>query len=63
MMFCPQCKGLMISSGGQLKCKKCGYIRDINASDQLKKTDRRVEKEITIVDAEKEIATLPTTTI
>jgi DNA-directed RNA polymerase subunit M len=63
MMFCPQCKGLMISSGGQLKCKKCGYIRDINASDQLKKTNRRVEKEITIVDAEKEIATLPTTTI
>lgn len=46
-----------------MKCKKCGYIRDINASDQLKKTDRRVEKEITIVDTEKEIATLPTTTI
>ncbi len=63
MMFCPQCKGLMISSGGQLKCKKCGYIRDFNDSDRLKKTDKRVEKEITIIDDVEEIATLPTTTI
>ncbi|MFA7562859.1 MAG: transcription factor S [Methanoculleus sp.] len=63
MMFCPQCKGLMISSGGQMKCKKCGYIRAIDESDRLKKTDKRVEKEITIVDEEDKIATLPTTTI
>ena len=63
MMFCPQCKGLMISSGGQLKCKKCGYIREINETDRLKKTDKRVEKEITIVDEEDKIATLPTATI
>jgi len=61
MMFCPQCKGLMISSGGQLKCKKCGYIRDFNDTDRLTKTDKRTEKEITIVENVEEIATLPTT--
>ncbi|NMA89366.1 MAG: transcription factor S, partial [Methanoculleus bourgensis] len=62
MMFCPQCKGLMISSGGQLKCKKCGYIRDFNDSDRLTKTDKRLEKEIIIVDNVEEVATLPTIT-
>jgi DNA-directed RNA polymerase subunit M len=52
----------MISSGGQLKCKKCGYIRDFNDSDRLTKTDKRLEKEIIIVDNVEEVATLPTIT-
>jgi DNA-directed RNA polymerase subunit M len=52
---------MLISSGGQLKCKKCGYIRKIVGADQLKVNKPRKEKEITIVDDEEEkIKTLPT---
>ncbi len=60
-MFCPECKSLMISSGGQLKCRKCGYIRKIESTDNMTKKRDRVEKEIMIVDDEGEkIRTLPT---
>ncbi|PKG33034.1 transcription factor S [Methanoregula sp.] len=60
-MFCPECKSLMISSGGQLKCRKCGYIRKIESTDNMTKKRDRIEKEIMIVDDEGEkIRTLPT---
>jgi len=59
-MFCPKCQGLMIASAGQMKCRKCGYIRQITDKDDLKRTKLRKEKEITIVDDTEEIATLPT---
>jgi len=52
----------MISSGGQMKCKKCGYIRDISNTDRLKHTNRREEKAITIIEDDTEISTLPTCT-
>jgi DNA-directed RNA polymerase subunit M len=51
----------MISSGGQLKCRKCGYIRKIEADDKMTTKRLRKEKEIMIVDDEDEkIRTLPT---
>jgi DNA-directed RNA polymerase subunit M len=51
----------MMSSGGQLKCRKCGYIRNIESTDNMTKKRERVEKEIMIVDDEGEkIRTLPT---
>ncbi|MDD1691236.1 MAG: transcription factor S, partial [Methanoregula sp.] len=51
----------MMSSGGQLKCRKCGYIRNIDSKDQMKKTKDRTENEITIVDDEDtNIKTMPT---
>lgn len=60
-MFCPECKSMLISSGGQLKCKKCGYIKKIGSGNQLTVKRLRKEKEITIVDDEGEkIKTLPT---
>jgi DNA-directed RNA polymerase subunit M len=62
-MFCPECKSLLISSGGQLKCRKCGYLRKIDGVDksQMTRKRRRTENEITIVDDEGEkIRTLPT---
>ena len=60
-MFCPECKSLMFSSGGQLKCRKCGYIRKIESTDNMTKKRERSEKEIMIVDDEGEkIRTLPT---
>ena len=59
-MFCPECKSLMISSGGQLKCRKCGYIRKITDEDQLQIKKKRSEKEIVIVEDEETVRTLPT---
>jgi transcription factor S len=60
-MFCPECKSLMMSSGGQLKCRKCGYIRKIESTDNMTKKRERVEKEIMIVDDEGDkIRTMPT---
>jgi DNA-directed RNA polymerase subunit M len=53
----------MISSAGQLKCRKCGYIRKICEDDQMSKTTRRSEKEIVIVEDEGTIRTLPTIAI
>jgi DNA-directed RNA polymerase subunit M len=52
---------MMISSGGQLKCRKCGYIRKIESTDQMKTQKMRTENEITIVDDEDDkIKTMPT---
>lgn len=60
-MFCPECKSLMISSAGQLKCRKCGYIRKINKGDQMLIRKERREREIVIVEEEGgQIRTLPT---
>jgi DNA-directed RNA polymerase subunit M len=63
LMFCPECKSLMISSAGQLKCRKCGYIRKITEKDQLQKTRKRSEKEIVIVEDDGVIQILPTIAI
>jgi DNA-directed RNA polymerase subunit M len=59
-MFCPECKSLMISSAGQLKCRKCGYIRSITANDQMQIRRKRSEKEIVIVEDQEQVRTLPT---
>jgi len=53
----------MISSAGQLKCKRCGYIRDITSADQMRIEEKRSEKEIIFFDEEQEIATKPTIAI
>jgi len=45
-----------------MKCKKCGYVRDLSDSDRLKRVNRREEKEITIIEDLEEISTLPTCT-
>jgi len=59
-MFCPECKSILMASAGQLKCRKCGYIRKISDSDQLQKKTMRSEKEIVIVEEDGSIPTLPT---
>ncbi|GAB6286908.1 MAG: transcription factor S [Methanoregula sp.] len=54
---------MLISSGGQLKCRKCGYNRKIVDTDQkqMSRTVDRKEKTITIVDDEEEdLKTMPT---
>jgi transcription factor S len=61
LMFCPECKSMLVSSGGQLKCRKCGYIRKIDDSKKIHSTLERKEKEIMIVDDEGEkMKTMPT---
>ena len=60
-MFCPECKSMLISSGGQLKCRKCGYIRKIEDADNMKHKSIGEEREIWIVDDEQEkMKTMPT---
>jgi DNA-directed RNA polymerase subunit M len=60
-MFCPECKTMMISSGGQLKCRKCGYLRKFEVSDQKETMKPLVPNEITIVDDEDiKVNTMPT---
>ena len=52
---------MLISSAGQLKCRKCGYIRKIGADDRMQSKKHRTENEIMIVDDEDEkIKTMPT---
>ncbi|MDD1712941.1 MAG: transcription factor S [Methanoregulaceae archaeon] len=62
-MFCPECNNLMISSAGQLKCRKCGYIRKICDDDQMVRTAQRSQREIVIVEDVDNIPTLPTIAI
>jgi DNA-directed RNA polymerase subunit M len=51
----------MISSGGQMKCRKCGYLRNIQKGDpQMSKTSVRTEREITILEEDGKVQTLPT---
>ena len=45
---------MLMSSGGQLKCRKCGYIRIIDDNKKIHNTLERKEKEIMIVDEEEE---------
>jgi DNA-directed RNA polymerase subunit M len=63
MIFCPHCHSMMVSSGDQLKCRKCGHIQDIENHEKMKRTRKRSEKEITIVEDDGLVPTLPTTTV
>lgn len=58
-MFCPKCKSMLISSGGQLKCRKCGYIKSSKNDSLLKRTTQPHERIITIIE-DPSISTLPT---
>lgn len=62
-MFCPHCNSMMISTGGQLKCKKCGHIRNFNEKDSFIIKRECGSREITIIDDEKKMGTLPTIAI
>jgi DNA-directed RNA polymerase subunit M len=58
-MFCPKCKSMLISSGGQMKCRKCGYIKSTKDENLLKRTRQASERTITIIE-DPSISTLPT---
>jgi len=53
----------MISTGGQLKCKRCGYLRNIGKDDNLKKRTEIVKRDIVIVEDYEQVITKPTTAI
>lgn len=63
MMFCPNCKSMLKSIGGKLKCPRCDFEKDVSDKSQLQKTRQRVEKEIIIVDEENQMSTMPTTEV
>ncbi|MDH7594021.1 MAG: transcription factor S [Methanomicrobiales archaeon] len=58
-MFCPKCGSMMISSAGQLKCRKCGFIQASRGDERLKITSSMSEREIRIIE-EGGVSTLPT---
>ena len=63
MMFCPECKSMLESYDGKLRCPKCGYEKELDSSDKshLQKVNHIQEKDIIIVDGDKEKnVTLPT---
>jgi DNA-directed RNA polymerase subunit M len=58
-MFCPKCKSMLISSGGQMKCRKCGYIKSTKDEKLLRRTRQASDRTITIIE-DPSISTLPT---
>jgi len=41
-MFCPECKSMLRSAGGYLKCRKCGYIRKIETVPKIDTTKTEI---------------------
>ncbi|WP_369424800.1 transcription factor S [Methanothrix sp.] len=58
-MFCPKCGSLMVSSAGQMKCRKCGFIQSSKGEGRMKITTVRSDRDIRIIDGG-DISTLPT---
>lgn len=48
---------------GKLRCKRCGHELEVEDSTEMQKTVAITDKEITIVDEENDVSTLPTTNI
>jgi hypothetical protein len=38
VIFCPECKSMLRSSGGHLKCRKCGFSRKIQTDGKIDTT-------------------------
>ena len=63
MKFCPECKSMMRPVDGKLRCKRCGYELEVEDATDMQKTVAMTDKEITIVDEEDDIPTMPTTNV
>ncbi len=61
MEFCPQCKSIMLPTGGMWKCKKCGFEKERDKNSHLVSQQKRREKETVVL--EKESEGLPTTQV
>ena len=60
MEFCPECKSMMMPSGGMMKCRKCGFEKEKTKKIIEKKEFK--EREITVLEGD-EAAGLPTTKV
>ena len=61
MEFCPECGGMMLPSGDEFKCNKCGHEKkDKDKADKYELTEKVETKDTVIIKGE-EIDTLPTT--
>ncbi|PKL58756.1 MAG: transcription factor S, partial [Methanomicrobiales archaeon HGW-Methanomicrobiales-4] len=54
---------MLKNQGGSFVCAGCGWTKEEAPSALMKKTDKRTEKEIVIVDDTDKIRTLPTIAI
>ena len=59
-MFCEKCGKLLKNQNGVFVCAICGAEKSEPSTSQLVKTDKRIEREIVIVDDEEQMKTLPT---
>jgi DNA-directed RNA polymerase subunit M len=50
---------MLISSGGQMKCRKCGYIKSTKDGNLLRRTQAASDRTLTIIE-DPSISTLPT---
>ena len=59
-MFCEKCGKLLKNQNGVFVCSICGAERSDTTASHLVKTDKRIERELIIVDDIEQIKTLPT---
>jgi DNA-directed RNA polymerase subunit M len=62
-MFCEKCGKLLKNQNGVFVCAICGAEKNDTPTSNLIKTDKRVERELIIVDDVEQIKTLPTITV
>jgi len=62
MEFCPQCKSMMMPSGGKMKCRKCGFEKEKKKSAHNVTKKEFKERDITVIEGD-EAAGLPTTRV
>jgi DNA-directed RNA polymerase subunit M len=62
MEFCPQCKSMMMPSGGKMICRKCGFEKEKTKSAHNITKKEFKEREITVIEGD-EAAGLPTTRV
>ncbi len=62
-MFCQECGKLLTNQSGVLVCKSCGWVKPTGLDSAMTKTDKRIDKEIVIVEDTEKLRTLPTITV
>lgn len=59
MEFCPKCKSIMIYKGDKAVCRKCGYEKQADSSEEVVIVSKKNREEVPVIEGEN-IKTLPT---
>ncbi len=62
-MFCQECGKLLKNQNGVFVCTSCGWVRTTTSETTMTKTEKRIDKEIVIVEDIDKMRTLPTITV